>query len=42
VTGFVDMNRRRKQAQRIHDHREQAKTQQVDFTEDDQRTLVSE
>ncbi len=42
LTGFIDMNRRRKQAQRIHDHREQAKTEQVEFTEDDQRTLVSE
>jgi uncharacterized BrkB/YihY/UPF0761 family membrane protein len=42
VAGFVDMKRRRKQAQRIQDHREQAKTDPVEFTERDQRTLVSE
>jgi hypothetical protein len=34
--------RRRKQAAGIHDHREQAPTEKVDFTERDQQTLVSE
>jgi hypothetical protein len=42
VAGFVDMRRRQKQARSIHDHREQAKTESVEFTERDQRTLVSE
>jgi hypothetical protein len=42
LVGLLDLNRRRKQAQRIHDHREQAKAESVEFTERDQRTLVSE
>jgi hypothetical protein len=42
VAAFVDFNRRRKQAASIHDHREQAKTEKVEFTERDQQTLVSE
>jgi hypothetical protein len=42
VAGLLDLNRRRKQARRIHEHREQAKAESVDFTERDQRTLVSE
>jgi hypothetical protein len=42
VAAFVDFNRRRKQAASIHDHREQAQTDKVDFTERDQQTLVSE
>jgi hypothetical protein len=42
IAGFVDLNRRRKQARMIHDHREQAKTESVEFTERDQRTLVNE
>ena len=42
VAAFVDFNRRRKQAASIHDHREQARTDKVDFTERDQQTLVSE
>jgi ABC-type multidrug transport system fused ATPase/permease subunit len=42
LVGFFDLNRRRKQARMIHDHREQAKTESVDFTERDQRTLVNE
>jgi hypothetical protein len=39
---FADFNRRRKQAASIHDHREQARTDKVDFTERDRQTLVSE
>jgi hypothetical protein len=42
VAAFVDFNRRRKQAASIHDHREQAQTDKVDFTERDQQTLVSD
>ena len=42
IAGLVDLGRRRKQARMIHDHREQAKTESVEFTERDQRTLVNE
>jgi small basic protein len=42
VAVFVDFNRRRKQAASIHDHREQARTDKVDFTERDRQTLLSE
>jgi hypothetical protein len=42
VAGFLDLGRRRKQAKTIHQHREQAKAEPVEFTERDQRTLVSE
>jgi hypothetical protein len=42
VAAMTDFNRRRKQAASIHDHREQAQTDKVDFTERDQRTLVNE
>jgi hypothetical protein len=42
IAAFVDLNRRRKQATSIHDHREQARTDKVEFTERDQQTLVSE
>ncbi len=42
AVGLFDLNRRRKQARMIHEHREQAKTEPVDFTERDQRTLVNE
>jgi choline-glycine betaine transporter len=42
VAAFVDFNRRRKQAASIHDHREQARSDKVEFTERDQQTLVSE
>jgi UDP-N-acetylmuramyl pentapeptide phosphotransferase/UDP-N-acetylglucosamine-1-phosphate transferase len=42
IAAFVDFNRRRKQAASIHDHREQARTDKVDFTERDRQTLVSE
>jgi hypothetical protein len=42
AVGLFDLNRRRKQARMIHDHRDQAKTESVEFTERDQRTLVNE
>jgi hypothetical protein len=42
IAALVDFNRRRKQAASIHDHREQARSDKVDFTERDQQTLVSE
>jgi UDP-N-acetylmuramyl pentapeptide phosphotransferase/UDP-N-acetylglucosamine-1-phosphate transferase len=42
IAAFVDFNRRRKQAASIHDHREQARSDKVDFTERDRQTLVSE
>ena len=42
IAALVDFNRRRKQAASIHDHREQARTDKVEFTERDQQTLVSE
>jgi hypothetical protein len=42
IAAFVDLNRRRKQAGSIHDHREQARTDKIDFTERDRQTLLSE
>jgi hypothetical protein len=42
IAAFVDFNRRRKQAASIHEHREQGRTEKVDFTERDEQTLVSE
>ena len=39
IAAFVDFNRRRKTAQSIHTHRQD---DDVDFTERDRRTLVSE
>jgi hypothetical protein len=42
IAAFVDFNRRRKQAASIHDHREQARTDKVDFTERDRQTILSE
>jgi hypothetical protein len=42
IAAFVDFNRRRKQAASIHDHREQARTDKVEFTERDKQTLLSE
>jgi small basic protein len=42
IAAFVDFNRRRKQAASMHDHREQARSDKVEFTERDQQTLVSE
>jgi len=42
IAALVDFNRRRKQAASIHDHREQARTEKVDFTERDKQTLTPE
>jgi hypothetical protein len=42
IAAFVDFNKRRKQATSIHEHREQARSDKVDFTERDEQTLVSE
>jgi acetyl-CoA carboxylase carboxyltransferase component len=42
IAAFVDLNRRRKQATSIHEHREQARTDKIEFTERDKQTLVSE
>jgi hypothetical protein len=41
IAAFVDFNRRRKTAQSIHAHRGEAE-HEVEFTERDRRTLVSE
>ena len=42
VAALVDFNRRRNQATSIHDHRERAQSDKVEFTERDQQTLTSE
>jgi hypothetical protein len=42
IAALVDFNRRRNQATSIHDHRERAESDKVEFTERDQQTLVSE
>jgi hypothetical protein len=42
IAALVDFNKRRKQATNIHEHREQARTEKVEFTERDRDTLVSE
>ncbi|MEA2378169.1 MAG: hypothetical protein QOD13_2076 [Thermoleophilaceae bacterium] len=42
VTATIDYTKRRKSAASIHDQRERARTQKVDFTERDEQTLVSE
>ena len=41
IAAFVNLNRRRKEAQSLQAHREQAEND-VEFTERDRRTLVSE
>jgi hypothetical protein len=41
IAALVDMNRRRKTAESIHAHRDQTE-HDVEFTERDRRTLVSE
>jgi hypothetical protein len=38
----MDVKRRRQSAVSMHDHREQARTEKVDFTERDKQTLTSE
>jgi uncharacterized membrane protein len=42
VAAYSDFKRRRKQTTMIHDHRERARTDKVEFTERDQQTLVGE
>jgi hypothetical protein len=42
VAALVDFNRRRNQATSIHDHRERAESDKVEFTERDRQTLTSE
>ena len=42
IAAFTDFNRRRKQAASIHDHRQRARTDKVEFTERDRQTLISE
>ena len=42
VAGLLDFNKRRKQAATIHEQRERARTEKVQFTERDEQTLVSE
>jgi hypothetical protein len=41
IAGFMDLYRRRKTVQSIHAHRAESE-HEVEFTERDQRTLVSE
>jgi hypothetical protein len=42
VIAATDFNKRRKQATMIHDQRERARTDKVNFTERDEQTLVSD
>lgn len=42
IAAYADFNRRRKQAASMHDHREQARTDKVEFTERDRQTLTTE
>jgi hypothetical protein len=42
IAAFTDFNRRRKGAQSIHKHRAGSAEHDVEFTERDQKTLVSE
>jgi hypothetical protein len=42
IAGLMDFNNRRKQATILHDQRERARTEKVNFTERDEQTLVSE
>ncbi|HEY1358717.1 MAG TPA: hypothetical protein VGF21_10465 [Thermoleophilaceae bacterium] len=42
VLGGADFRRRRKQVRQMHDFREDAKSESVDFTPRDKETLVSE
>jgi hypothetical protein len=39
---FTDFNRRRKQAKNVQEFREDAKTKDVEFTDRDKETLLSE
>jgi hypothetical protein len=40
--GAADMSRRRKQTRQMHDFRERAKAESIEFTERDEETLVSD
>jgi hypothetical protein len=40
--GVIDFRRRREQAREMHDFRDQAKAESVEFTRRDKETLVSE
>jgi hypothetical protein len=40
--GLIDLSKRRKQAGSLHDERERARTEKVQFTERDEQTLTSE
>jgi hypothetical protein len=42
IAALVDMRRKRKSAQSIQSHREQTERGDVDFTDRDRQTLVSE
>jgi hypothetical protein len=42
IAAALDFSKRRKQATIIHDQRERARTDEVNFTERDKQTLVSE
>ncbi len=42
AVGLLDVRRRRKQAQDVHEFRDQAQSEKVDFTERDKQTLTSE
>ena len=42
VYALMEFNKRRKQAAMLHDQRERARTEKVDFTERDEQTLVSD
>jgi Flp pilus assembly protein TadB len=42
IAGLMDLRRRRNQATSLHEHRERARTDKVDFTERDEQTLVSD
>jgi uncharacterized membrane protein len=42
IAAALDFNKRRKQATTIHDQRERARTDKVNFTERDEQTLAGE
>ncbi|MBA3264253.1 MAG: hypothetical protein H0T69_17655 [Thermoleophilaceae bacterium] len=42
IAAMIDFSKRRKQAASLHDQRERARTEKVNFTERDEQTLVSE
>jgi hypothetical protein len=42
VAALVDFNRRRKQAATMHEHRETARSDKIDFTDRDEQTLSGE